>query len=153
MERNVLDLPGRRPKNKCPPTLCFMTLWGSAPRRIHFCIILFFLPLPFLPPPFECPPIGLVCNPCPFLSFLPRVSVVVLLGSNYVLVYDPKSCHFISFRIKRLMAGVKRGWRDYKDKFSSTGQRHAANQQSKMIRLKDTRTVRSGRQAGTYLMT
>lgn len=42
------------------------------------------------------------------------------------------------------MAGVKRddeeGVEDYKDKFSSTGQRHDLNQQSKMIRLKDSRT-------------
>lgn len=47
VERNVLDLPGRRPKNKCPPTLCFMTLWGICSKEEHFCIIRYFLPLQF----------------------------------------------------------------------------------------------------------
>lgn len=38
------------------------------------------------------------------------VSLALLfVESNYVLVYDPKSCHFISFRIKRLMTGTRRG--------------------------------------------
>lgn len=39
-----------------------------------------------------------------------RVSLALLfVESNYVLVYDPKSCHFISFRIKRLMTGKRSG--------------------------------------------